>query len=376
MSPQEFFDSWYEREYYRTPGPVAAVQDLLSIDRIDEIISDSELPPTSLTMAKSGQGLPAEEYTFANGVIDRGSVLDNFRNGATIVLPQLHFADGKLYTFCLALEREFGARIQTNIYLTPSNAHGFGIHYDDHDVFVIQVSGSKKWEIYGNREQLPFKGEGFRRERDDVGELRESFTLNPGECLYVPRGMAHRAPNEGDEVSLHITVGIIVQTWAEFMLEAVAEASLRIPEMRHSLPRTLYFNEGERAANEAIFRSLVDQLRDKANFEATLSVFGSNFIMDQGTRVRGALNTLAAGIAADDRFRVREGILYSMELEGEEPQVTLAGSAITLKPDLAPQLAERLAAGNLAISDFSVEDAEDLRDTVETLVAFGLLERA
>lgn len=375
LTPEEFFTTYYERDYYRTPVPVEAVGDLLSIDRIDEIISDSELPPTSLSMAKSGEGLLVEDYTFPNGVIDRGSVLDNYRNGATIVLPQLHFADGKLYAFCLSLEKEFGARIQTNIYLTPSSAHGFGIHYDDHDVFVMQVSGHKKWEIYGQREELPFRGEGFRKGHDDVGELKDTFILGPGECLYVPRGLAHRALTEGDEPSLHITVGILVQTWAEFMLEAVAEASLRIPEMRQSLPRSLYFNDDERSKNEAIFRSLIDHLGEKASFEATRSAFGSNFIMDQGTRVRGALNTLCQGITVDDRFRVRPGILYSMELKGEQQQLALAGSAIALKPDVAEQLVERLAVGDLAMSDFKVADADDLRDTVETLVAFGLLER-
>ncbi len=376
LSAEEFFENYYEKAFYRTPEPVAAVRDLLSIDRIDEIISDSELPPSSLTMAKSGSGLSPDEYLHPNGVIDRGAVLDNFRDGATIVLPQLHFADGKLYSFCLALEREFGARIQTNIYLTPSNAHGFGVHYDDHDVFVLQVSGRKKWEIYGQREGLPYRGENFRKDHDDPGELRETFVLGPGECLYVPRGLAHRALTEGDEASLHITVGILVQSWAEFMLEAVAEASLRIPEMRHSLPRSLYFDPSKREENEAIFRKLMEAVQNKASFDATLSAFGSNFVIAQGPRVRGALNALIDGIGDDERLKLRDNILYALELEGEEPQLTIAGSAIPLASDLAPQLRDRLATGDLAISDFTVDDAEDLRDTVETLVAYGLLQRS
>ncbi len=376
LTPEQFFADYYEKDWYCTPEPVPAVGDLLSIDRIDEIISDSELPPSSLTMAKSGEALPFEEYTHPNGVIDRGSVLDNFRNGATIVLPQLHYADGKLYSFCLGLEREFGARIQSNIYLTPSNAHGFGIHYDDHDVFVLQVSGRKKWEIYGQRDGLPFRGENFRKDRDDPGDLSETFVLEPGQCLYVPRGLAHRALTEGDEASLHITVGILVQTWAEFMLEAVAEASLRIPAMRQSLPRSLYFDESKREENAALFRALLDQIHAKASFDATLSAFGSNFVMDQGPRVRGALNTLIEGVGEEDRFRVRDAILYTMEDGEEGPQLAIAGSAVALEPDLAPQLREALATGSLAMADLTVADRDDLRDTVETLVAFGLLERA
>lgn len=376
LDPDEFFARYFEQDWYLAPAPIAAVADLLSIDRIDEIISDSELPPSSLNMAQDGRGLPQDEYTFPNGAIDRGAVLDAFRNGATIVLPQMHLADGKLYNFCLGLERDFGARIQTNVYLTPNTAQGFGIHYDDHDVLVLQVSGRKKWEIYGQREGLPFRGERFRADHDDPGELKAEFVIEPGQCLYVPRGLAHRAINEGQEPSLHITVGILVQTWAEFMLEAVAEASLRLPEMRHSLPRSLYFDPERKAENTAIFDRLLEELRQKASFDATLAVFGSNFVMAQGPRVRGALNALASGIGEADRLRVRDSILYAIDVEGEEPHLTIAETAVALKPDVARQLQVQLAQGSVAMADFEVEDAEDLRDTVETLVAYGLLERA
>jgi len=376
LTPEQFFAECYEKQWFCTPRPVAQVGDLLSVDRIDEIISDSELPPSSLTMAQSGSPLPIDDYTHPNGVIDRGAVLDNFRNGATIVLPQLHFADGKLYAFCLALEREFGARIQSNIYLTPSNASGFGIHYDDHDVFVLQVSGRKKWEIYGQREGLPFSGENFRKERDNPGELQAEFVLEPGQCLYVPRGLAHRAATEGDEASLHITVGILVQTWAEFILEAVAEASLRIPEMRQSLPRSLYFDASKREEHAALFAGLLAKIGEQASFDATLSAFGSNFVMGQGPRVRGALQALIDGIDEAERLKVRDSILYTIEDGSEGPQLSLAGTAIALEEDLAPQLRDALASGSLAMTDFTVADRDDLRETVETLVAYGLLERA
>ena len=367
---------------YRSPVKHPEIVDLLSLDRIDEIISDSELPATAIGMAKSGQGLDLDEFIGGNNAVDRGAVLDNFRNGATIILPQLHFADGKLYSFALGLEREFGARVQTNVYLTPPEAHGFGIHYDNHDVFVIQISGAKEWEIYGDRDGLPFRGEGFRKGVDETGELKEKFVLSAGECLYVPRGTAHRAPNHGDEPSLHITVGILVQTWAEFMLEAVAEASLRIPEMRNSLPRDMFFDRERALADHAgMFRQLSDEIAEKANFEATLNVFSGNFVRAQGPRVRGGLLALAEGIGADDVLRVRDHILYSFETtpatdgEGQDLQIVLSGSSIPLSDELGAQLQEKLPTGRLSKGEFTVSDAEELNDVIDTLVAYGLLLR-
>ena len=379
LSAEEFFAQYYERKFYHSKVKQAAVGDLLSIDRIDEIISDSELPASSVSMAKSGQGIDPAEFTFENGNVDRGALLDGFRDGATIILPQLHFADGTLYEFCLALERGFGARTQSNIYMTPAGEHGFGVHYDDHDVFVLQVSGAKEWEIYGDRESLPYRGEGFRADRDDVGELKEKFLLEEGQCLYVPRGTAHRALTHGDQPSLHITVGILVQTWADFMLEAVAEASLRIPELRHSLPRTLFFDDDQRARHKAEFQRLARAIGDTASFDATLAAFSANFVRQQGGRVRGGLNTLCAPITAEDRFTVRENILYSFEDvtdEGEDQkQIVLAGASIPMSERLARQMERRIAEGSLAKADFDVDDAEELDDIVGSLIAYGLLIR-
>lgn len=380
LSPEEFFRDYYEQKYFHSTAKHPGMGDLLSIDRIDEIIADSELPPTAISMAKSGRSIDPAEYTFPDGIVDRGAVLDNFRDGSTIILPQLHFADGKLYEFCLSLEQAFGSRTQTNIYMTPPGEHGFGVHFDDHDVFVLQVAGAKDWEIYGTRETLPYRGEGFNKDRDDTGELESQFVLEEGQCLYVPRGTAHRALTHGDEPSLHITVGILTQTWADFMLEAVAEASLRIPEMRNSLPRDLFFDQGNGPQHKAMFEQLAQEIAAKASFDATLTAFSGNFVRQQGGRVRGGLNALCKPIGPEDRFTVRDHILYSFEDSTEDgaegKQIVLLGASMPLSDELAAQLQERIAAGSAAKSDFKVEDTEELEDVFGSLVAYGLLVRS
>ena len=90
----------------------------------------------------------------------------------------------------------------------------------------MQISGSKAWRVYGTAVETPFRGERFELGRHEAGEVTQEFTLNAGDCLYLPRGIMHDAENVGDEPSLHITVGLITKTWADLLLESISELAL------------------------------------------------------------------------------------------------------------------------------------------------------
>ena len=48
--------------------------------------------------------------------------------------------------------------VGTNMYLTPPGTQGFAPHYDDVEVFILQLEGKKHWRVYEPRtaqETLP-----------------------------------------------------------------------------------------------------------------------------------------------------------------------------------------------------------------------------
>jgi lysine-specific demethylase/histidyl-hydroxylase NO66 len=144
ISAEEFFSKYHEqRALHFEHSERDRFAGLLSVDRIDEIIATTELPPASVQMARKEPPIDRSFYTFKNGNIDRGAVINHYQYGATIILPQLHLADEKLAQFSSSLEKELSCKVQTNAYLTPTSSQGFSTHYDDHDVFIIQVSGKK-----------------------------------------------------------------------------------------------------------------------------------------------------------------------------------------------------------------------------------------
>src|SRR5437764_804485 len=137
-----------------------------------------------------------------------------FRQGATIIFTHLHQRLPSLGRLCEGLGRRFASRMQTNIYLTPPSAQGFAPHWDTHDVFILQVAGTKRWSIYDTKVPLPLRGQHFDRTLHEPGPVSMEFDLGPGDVCYIPRGAIHSAVSSTD-TSLHITTGLIAYTWTD-----------------------------------------------------------------------------------------------------------------------------------------------------------------
>lgn len=175
------------------------------------MISSMGAVASRLRMVKDGSTLPPSGYTKPGGrrggedVIDPGRVYDRYSEGATIVLESLHRYWQPLTDFCRDLELALGHRLQVNAYITPPGAQGFEVHRDDHDVFVLQVSGSKHWKVY---------------DRTDDEHVLIDESLQAGRCLYIPEGFPHAAET-GAEASAHLTVGILTYDGTDILRELV-----------------------------------------------------------------------------------------------------------------------------------------------------------
>lgn len=106
-----------------------------------------------------------------------------------------------------AFEQLFGVPTYTALYISPAGHQGFPVHHDQGDVFVFQLGGSKRWQVYRPSTVDPQRGETY--DSPDVDRLAPErvATLRPGDCLYVPAGFPHAAVCE-EEVSVHMTLSL------------------------------------------------------------------------------------------------------------------------------------------------------------------------
>ena len=375
VSKTEFFKTYHEKEALLSKHNDAnKFNGLLSIDRIDEIIASTELPPSSLDMVRKEPPIERSYYTFKNGNIDRGAVIRHYQEGATIILPQLHLADEILAKFCRSLENVFSSHVQTNIYLTPGSSQGFNTHFDDHDVFVIQLSGTKKWRLYQKPIDNPYRGESFNTKDYKAGELQKEFELKEGECVYIPRGLMHDAISVGEKASLHITVGLIVKKWADLMLEALSEVAIRNPRFRRSLPPGFARPGYNNKSAKIYFDELINEFQKNSNFDKVFEVIKENFIRERTPNLRGSLIDTSSNLPKE-RLYIRRPNLQAKLKRDELETVIICGGG-DLRFELKAYKVLQVILSGEPFSAASLGDSEDgsTLDMIKKLTAFGIIE--
>lgn len=197
---------WGQRSLLRASG--TGFEDLLSVATIEELLVTSARRPT-FRLVQNGSTLPPDRSTRTvrlggqplDDVADLGRIAVAVDDGATLVLQSLQRTSLHLAEVCHSLERATSHPVQANAYLTPAGATGLARHHDDHDVLVLQVVGTKAWEV------------------EDLGPVR----TQAGDVLYIPAGVPHEASAQHGP-SLHLTLGLLRITHAQVVRRALHAA--------------------------------------------------------------------------------------------------------------------------------------------------------
>ncbi len=160
-------------------------------------------------------------------LIQPNRALELHAAGATMVLQGLQFTDPHLGRVANNLALDLGHAVQVNAYLSPSAARGLELHFDQHDVFVLQLAGRKRWRVWEplERTRLPVRvGPRVAMPTfDELGPPSIDRTMVAGDCLYLPRGFPHAAETV-DESSSHLTIGVLALLWHHAVRHALDEA--------------------------------------------------------------------------------------------------------------------------------------------------------
>jgi hypothetical protein len=378
VGKDDFLENYYERKpLINIRNEPDRYADLLTLGIVDHFINSADLREGLVDLTNHRNRIERDDYVNEDGRVSRAIVAEEYLNGATIILPQLHDSIFNLGEFCRALEEVLSCHMQTNIYLTPQVSEegeanqGFPPHYDNHDVFVMQISGSKAWRIYGTAVATPFRGERFEVGRHEPGEVTQEFTLNPGDCLYLPRGIMHDAENVGEEPSLHITVGMITKTWADLLLESISELALSSPDFRRSLPAGFANRDFDREKARVHFDKLIKQISEEAGMDSAFDLLADNFVRGRRPNVSGVISSSAAA-RPDDRYRRRRFVPWNVADDEGKLVLIGPGGDLEFKAEEGDALDIALGGEPFTAADLKHEKPEEL---IRSLWAGGYLER-
>ncbi|MGW4201962.1 cupin domain-containing protein [Streptomyces sp. NPDC004726] len=245
------------REWFRQGSP-DRFEDLLSWRSLNELIRYRRPAAPRFRLVKSGRAVPEPAYhrtvhTLRGPLrmLDTARLLAEIRGGATMVWDAIDQAHPPIDALKREVERALRVFAFVNMYASWGDVGGFPEHWDDHDVFVIQLLGRKNWRVQQPTRKWPMP--------EDTGEppteYANDWTLTPGSVLYLPRGWWHKV-TPLSEPSLHLTIGVLRPTNADFMTWLLRLAN-QSDLMRQDFP--VVRDEQARVQHAAALRSVLDE---------------------------------------------------------------------------------------------------------------------
>ncbi|CAC9517409.1 conserved hypothetical protein [Leishmania infantum JPCM5] len=266
----EFFRKYFERkhlvashgsgEYFASglPGVVPPVN--WSTERmLDHVKTHPSRYGADLDVVKFDPKLKRRVSFRTKGLVDAAELETCMKGGWSVrfLRPNEFIESNSAFIGCM--EKEFNCYCGVNSYWTPANSQGFAPHYDDVDVFLLQLEGEKLWCLYDPPEDVDVLAR--HSSEDYAPELfptpKHTITLKAGDVLYMPRGTVHQGKTTLKTHSLHITFSANqMNSWADFMSRAaqytVEKLAANKMEWRRALPRSMPQVVGE--VNNPVFR--------------------------------------------------------------------------------------------------------------------------
>ncbi len=204
---------------------------------VDQLLELFRREPSAVRLMRGkDKKSAAESYGLADGSLDLAGIRQDLADGFTIVVDGIERYVRAIASLAHSIEVELNFPVQVNAYITPPGSRGLVPHYDDHDVLILQIQGSKIWHLYTGVDIPPREMQ--RRDKAVPTEGLPSPTdlhVEVGDVLYLPRGLVHAADTDAEQ-SIHLTVGIHAPTALTLAIGALYSLSFHDDRLNALLP--------------------------------------------------------------------------------------------------------------------------------------------
>jgi bifunctional lysine-specific demethylase and histidyl-hydroxylase NO66 len=263
-------DIWGAAPYHVKRGCAGYFDGLLhGPSAVEELLELFRREPSAVGLVRGDEKHGLDTYRLADGSLDLVRVRNEFADGYTIVLDSVEQYVRAIAALSHSIEVELNFATKVNAYITPPGSQGFVAHYDEHDVLILQIQGSKIWHLYNGADVPPH--EMSRQEAVVTARLPlpTDVRLEVGDVLYLPRGRVHAA-EATSEPSVHLTVGIHAPTLLALVIRALYSLSSSDDRVHTQLPPRHLDDEDVRASVSVLVRDIVGALEEPSVIAAGL----------------------------------------------------------------------------------------------------------
>lgn len=355
-----------------------SVRSLFTLEDLNHVLATCAPEPPRLRLHREGSPVPLDRYTDtgtasreARRIVRPEALYKELRGGSSLVLDgvdRMHPAVGAAADDLMRLVRE---RAQANLYLIWGDSRGFDTHWDDHDTMIVQLAGSKRWQVHGpGTRPFPMKNDTDHTHtppRDADGLLHQVWegVLRPGQVIHVPRGWWHTVTGNG-EMSMHLTFGFTRATgidWAEALVRRLFEEE----PFRRDLPR--FADPDARRKHRHELAARLTELAEDAELDSFLAERDARF----PRRTSFSLPWPVEDTAPEAQARVEFVPILPppMEREGDKVVLTVAGKRYRLPAVTEPVLEALAEHRELTVAELAVAAGVEVGACGRVVAALG-----
>jgi ribosomal protein L16 Arg81 hydroxylase len=346
ITPQHFLEEFWEKKALYVPRhDLCFYQSLFSLKDFDSLLSYTA-PRYPEVRAFNKRPEAAEEFIGTGwlegekhasisglyGLYERGSVI------------QVHNMQNRwqpIGSLCRRLEAAFHSPVDVNAYLLPGNDQGFRAHYDSYATFVVQIHGSKRWQVYPLPLEYPENQTGIAGTMPEgtLGSPVFDVLLQAGDMLYLPRGWGH-ATGISPSPSLYLSIMVHVYCWKDILSHALSELSDADIRFRKALPIGFAERTDLSSDEEVYFEELLGALRENARIRPARERLNRSFLRSLQPVADGHFAHVSDGakLVVDTALEKRPGVLCHVASSGDRATIYFPGDEVSGPSRIEPSL--------------------------------------
>ena len=136
-------------------------------------------------------------------MVRKEEVVKHVKDGHTLQIRNYSVHNPAANNLCNVIEEECNISADMHVFCSKGKSSSFPAHWDDPSNFILQVEGRTGWKVFDRIGNGIF-GKVYEKE-ENLGPPIIDVILNPGDILYIPKMMYHKADPFEKRISISIS---------------------------------------------------------------------------------------------------------------------------------------------------------------------------